>query len=192
MDAEPIAATPPKRKRRWCQFRLRTLMIVVVICSVDAAWLGRKLDQKRRERAAVKAVEELGGWAEYAKSPSGDRLGPSWLRQILGDDFYSDVVWVAFGARQIDDSRLSILSDLPYIESLELGQQDISDAGVAKVHWSMNLKCLVLDETRITDSALRTLRSLTQLEGLYLRGTRVTDRGIADLQLALPRCRIFR
>jgi Tfp pilus assembly protein FimT len=35
MHSEPSKVVPPKRKRRWFQFSLRTLMIVVVIFSVQ-------------------------------------------------------------------------------------------------------------------------------------------------------------
>ena len=37
MEAEPTKAEPPKRKRRWFQFSLRTLMIAVTLFTV---WLG--------------------------------------------------------------------------------------------------------------------------------------------------------
>ena len=38
MQTEPPKAEPPKRKRRWFQFRLRTLMIVTLLgCSPFAA-----------------------------------------------------------------------------------------------------------------------------------------------------------
>jgi hypothetical protein len=37
MQAEPPKAEPPKRKRRWFQFSLRTLMIVVAIVAVQCA-----------------------------------------------------------------------------------------------------------------------------------------------------------
>jgi hypothetical protein len=34
MEAEPLKAEPPKRKRRWFQFSLRTLLIVVTVVAV--------------------------------------------------------------------------------------------------------------------------------------------------------------
>jgi hypothetical protein len=37
MEAEPSKAEPPKRKRRWFQFSLRTLMIVVTLLAVAVA-----------------------------------------------------------------------------------------------------------------------------------------------------------
>jgi hypothetical protein len=35
MQTEPSKADPPKRKRRWFQFSLRTLMLLVAIVAVQ-------------------------------------------------------------------------------------------------------------------------------------------------------------
>ncbi len=40
MQTEPSKAEPPKRKRRWLQFSLRTLMIVVTLLAVPCAYVG--------------------------------------------------------------------------------------------------------------------------------------------------------
>ena len=40
MQAEPPKADPPKRKRRWFQFSLRTLMIVVTLLAVPLGYVG--------------------------------------------------------------------------------------------------------------------------------------------------------
>ena len=55
METEPTKAGPPKRKRRWFQFSLRTLMVVMAIVAVQCAvclpmlreWKER--DEYRRE-----------------------------------------------------------------------------------------------------------------------------------------------
>ena len=39
MEAEPPKADPPKRKRRWFQFSLRTLMIVVTMFCVISGYV---------------------------------------------------------------------------------------------------------------------------------------------------------
>jgi hypothetical protein len=43
MEAESPKADPPKRKRRWFQFSLRTLMIGVTIATFACAWLAREV-----------------------------------------------------------------------------------------------------------------------------------------------------
>jgi hypothetical protein len=40
VQTEPPKAEPPKRERRWFQFSLRTLLIVVTLLSVPCAYVG--------------------------------------------------------------------------------------------------------------------------------------------------------
>ena len=47
MEAEP------KRKRRWFQFSLRSLLIFTVIVAIPCAWLGRRIERKGQEREAA-------------------------------------------------------------------------------------------------------------------------------------------
>jgi hypothetical protein len=66
MQTEPSEAEPPKSKRRWLQFSLRTLMIVVTLLAVacwgivDRARLIRERDDALRQaRDAKRAEAEL-------------------------------------------------------------------------------------------------------------------------------------
>jgi hypothetical protein len=43
MQNEPPKAEPPKRKRRWFQFSLRTMLIAVTIVAVECAFCFRML-----------------------------------------------------------------------------------------------------------------------------------------------------
>jgi hypothetical protein len=54
----------------------------------------------------------------------------------------------------------------------------------------MSLRSLRLPRTTISDAGLTHLRGLTNLERLSLEGTQVTDAGVAELQKALPDCKI--
>jgi hypothetical protein len=51
MQPEPPKADLPKRKRRWFQFSLRTLLILTVACAVGAAWVAREMERKRRRES---------------------------------------------------------------------------------------------------------------------------------------------
>jgi hypothetical protein len=59
MESEPLKTDPPKRKRRWFQFSLRTLLILTVACAVGAAWVAREMERKRIRALEEKAHEEL-------------------------------------------------------------------------------------------------------------------------------------
>jgi hypothetical protein len=52
-------------RRRFFQFRLRTLFVLVAIAAVPCGMLAWKMEHKRRERAAVAAIRELGGTVHY-------------------------------------------------------------------------------------------------------------------------------
>jgi hypothetical protein len=51
---------------------------------------------------------------------------------------------------------------------------------------------LSLGTTAVTDGGLQHLKGLTDLQVLYLDYTAVTDAGVADLQKAIPNCKIQR
>ena len=52
METEPPKAEPPERKRRWCQFSLRTLMISVTLLAVPCGYVGwqAKIVRERKAR----------------------------------------------------------------------------------------------------------------------------------------------
>jgi hypothetical protein len=77
LDAEPPNADLPKRKRRWFQFSLRTLMIGVTLLCVLCAYVVHE----------ARIVEARKLWIDGRPSsfddPNWQRI--SWLRQLLGD-----------------------------------------------------------------------------------------------------------
>jgi hypothetical protein len=113
MQVEPSKATPPKRKRRWFQFSLRTLMIGVTLLAVPCAYLGWQAKKVRDRKAwiesnsatySIKQIhlgEGTHGFSfkkispdsplsiglEYYRLNVGSRKdSPSWLRRLLGDE----------------------------------------------------------------------------------------------------------
>jgi hypothetical protein len=75
MEAKPIKAEPPKRKRRWFQFRLRTLMIGVTLL---AGWQAKIVREREAMLSHIWAVNRSGLWTET-------RMTVPWLRGLLGD-----------------------------------------------------------------------------------------------------------
>jgi Leucine Rich repeat len=193
MQTEPLKADPPKRRRRWFQFSLRTLMIVVLIAAIPCAWLRSKIEQKRQERQTVEAILKSGGDVKYdyqTASPPATAPGLGWLRSMLGEDFFSEVVSVSIYDdffKQLlwpnaADSQLTRIKDLSHLESLYLSRTNTTDAGLENIKNLTKLKDLNLDETDITDAGMTNLKGLMHVKSLSLALLKITDAGLANLE----------
>jgi hypothetical protein len=184
MEAERTKAEPPKRKRRWYQFSLRTLMIFTAIIAVGFGWLVSKIAKKRHEQALVAGIREHGGGVEY------DSSVPTSLRWLLGGNFFNDVqyAWIT----RADDATLRSLAELTRLRGLHLFGDGVTDAGLANLKRLAQLQWLYVDNTRVTDAGLVNLKGMTQLQWLRLENNNLTDTGFTNLKKALPNCRITR
>ena len=83
MEAEPPKAEPPKRKRRWFQFSLRTLMIVITLLAIPCAYVCHeaKIVAKRKALLAMKLGSDVTppGWWRSSGSPPSLPLVRRWL-----------------------------------------------------------------------------------------------------------------
>ena len=173
-------------KRRWAQFSLLTLFVVVTVLCV---WLAIAVNRSNRRRAAIIAINRLGGWVRYdfdgnhayglhASLRVPGRLDGLFRRVVEvkmwpSEDSYGKrgfllAGYLPFATEPIDNDGLRFVAELKELERLSLMYTDIGDKGL--VH----------------------LRGLTRLQELRLRGTLVTDAGVAELQKALPNCEIIR
>ena len=59
--------TTPKPKRRWLQFSLRTLMVVMVVFGTGLGWFAHEVHQARQQREALKAIALRHPWVSYAE-----------------------------------------------------------------------------------------------------------------------------
>ncbi len=162
--------TAAKPRRRWLRFSLRTMLLVITLLCV---WLGPKIIVARRQHEAVEAILKTGGEVEfdYQMVPSGiepdefgyksgaDVLppGPAWLRKIIGDEFFCDVVRVTLKGRIIHESDFAQLAKLPRLREVWLvgnTQIELNDAGIQRP---------------LEDADLHVLQDLSQLRvlGIY-------------------------
>ena len=210
-----MTTSPPttlKSRRRWLQFSLRTLLVLVLLISVPLGWLGMKMREAREQQAAAEAIRSFGGWVEYEseEEPVADdypsvafrldarfeRRGPAWLCGWLGDDFFVRIIAV----NGESDGVLEHAARLPHLCSLSVGplcrvygaSYPVTDAGMKHLKESSQLRELMLNQTQVTDAGLTHLRGLIQLQHLDLSGTQVTAAGVAELKGTLPKCEILR
>jgi len=184
---------------RWrFQFSLRSLVVLVVAVAVPLGWFGVKLREAERQRRAVEGIREAGGWVFYYDDP-WDNEGrretkpkpptPTWLTELVGEDFCADVVAVSFslldtGLEQHDEQ--AFLLRRVYLLFLQP-----PNAGLEHVKGLKELKHLWLSDIKITDEGLENLIDLTKLGYLNLDGTFVTKEGVERLRMALPDCEMI-
>jgi hypothetical protein len=189
--------TTPQPKRRWLRFRLRTLLVLVVVLSVPLGWVAMNMQQARRQREAVKAILEAGGVVWY-RFEMGDGYGYG-IKQffvgtssaLLGKDMVDSVGSVRLGGQQITDDNIASLTEFEDLLSLHLLGTRITDGGLEHIRGLRNLMDLSLGSPEITDHGMDHLKGLTSLYRLQLQNTQVTDEGIQKLQEALPNCEII-
>ena len=189
---EPLPS-PAERRRRWFQYRLRTLVVFVLMCAIPGSWFAVRMQQAKKQREAVEAIERLLGsvWYDY-QDRDGELPGPTWLRDLLGDDFFARVVGVNLGSAQVTDTDLKHIITLSQLRRLDLGSKPITDAGLEHLRGLSQLRVLILTGTRITDAGLKYLTKLAQLQEICVHSTQLTDQTINQLQRALPNCKIQR
>src|SRR5262249_23306625 len=85
----------------------------------------------------------------------------------------------ACGQTPIGDAELpevvSCVNAMGNVRALELGETDITDAGVSHLRRLKKLDTLDLHGTAITDQALQHIQAIPGLTELSLSGTKVTD-----------------
>ncbi len=74
MVAEPPIAAAPKPKRRWYQFRLRSLLIVVTLLTVPLGYVGWQAKIVRERKALLQLVVESGGYYIAVRKGEKDHL----------------------------------------------------------------------------------------------------------------------
>ena len=163
----------PKRQRRWLRYSLIALLAVVVVVGIAATWIGRTMQAWAQRTAMMGTIVNAGGRVrlDMKIDESGNPIaearshGSAWLKPWMdSDDLGSNIVEA----------------------------QVPSDEALNGIDCLRNLRILVLSSDRITNAGLQHVKRLTHLKTLCLSGTKITDQGVAELQKALPNCRIFR
>jgi hypothetical protein len=178
----------PKRRRRWWQFSIATMLILTAIAAVV---LGLWSDAARRQQQAIQWIKDHGGGCSYrweVPTKPNDKLtppGPEWLRERLGID-YLDYVQEAYVGEPISDEELArLVKDLPRLKSLGIEAENVTDEGLATLAKGLpQLEMLGIQPAeRITDEGLAALaRYAPQLLHLQLGdAVNITDVGLAHL-----------
>jgi len=197
-------------KRRWAQFSLATLFVVVTAMCV---WLGAVVNRADRQQKAVATIKALdGGECHYdyefdAKGdldPDAELPRPEWLRESLGVDYLASVVHADLTPHECKPLALKRLCNLPSLTSLDIdgdyplnaeeiaafksltGLRELcvfnaSDAFLEVAGGLPNLEVLCISGAEISEDALRHIGCMTKLQRLELFYVDVGDTGLAHL-----------
>ena len=182
-------------KRRWYQFSLGALLIVMLVSCFGFAWIGYRMQRARDNRARMAAVEEAVaaiekmGDAVTVKRKYEELRPQTWLEELFDDPGGDDdpvgvlqVTVVSFEDSDVTDAGLEHVKDLKSLRELDLWGCDVADAGLEHLKGLTRLEHLDLGFTNITDAGLEHLQRLTNLQYLDLFRTNVADAGLEHLQ----------
>ncbi len=155
-------------RRRWFQFRLRTLLIAVLVFSLPLSWFAGQLKRVRKQSKAAEVIRQLEGEVIYHWEPPSPGIQccmeveeprtPEWIRRLLGKEF-SDVIAVSLWKQRVQESDLSVLHEFPNLRGLEIIGTPIGDIGINHIEGLAKLEALILDQTGITPEAERELQA---------------------------------
>ena len=158
---EPLATA--KRPRRWLRFSLRTLLLLT---AVVACWLGVQVNKAQKQRAAVAAIEYLGGKVVYARAASDGHRFNKYLARLIGRDYVDEVQVIVIENLEVVDADLAPLADLSSLKFLYLNNLSITDSGLEHLRNLHQLHWLSLENLNVTDAALQHLTDIRSLQAL--------------------------
>ncbi len=178
------------------QYSLRSLLLFVVAVAVPFSWLATQMQRARRQAEAVRVLgpaHDRGAYYDYMVLWDPDRneltvaadtepptLG--WVEELLGPDFFRDVVCVGILTEFALDERLRSLDDLPALKYLSIiADLPVADAAIEHIKALTDLRRLVLECAGVTDAGLDHLNRLNRLKSLSLPGSHLTDAGLKRL-----------
>ena len=183
--------------RRWLQFSLRTLLVVMTLAAVLLGWVVSQRQKAANQQNAVESFQAAEKF--WSDSPNGIDLTkfpsihasadvtfdtratprPEWLRLVLGNEVFGTAQKIKFSGA--DDIGLAPVVHLTNTREIHLYGTQVSDAGMAYLAGLPKLEVLLLGGTRVGDAGMAHLEGARSLKSLYLTNTRMGDAGLAHL-----------
>jgi hypothetical protein len=186
-----------KTNRRRYQFRMRTLLVVMLLFGVGIGWTGHRMYRARQNRARLaafdKEVSELEALGCSVRTELTRRR--TWLEKRFHDPggpevYVREVRKVTFsqlpptpGQGNLNAAAVDHLAKLENLESVTLclGRR-CTDAELEHLAGLTKLRHLMIYGYGLTDAGLKYLRVLANLESRDLYSQKITGAGLEHLQ----------
>lgn len=182
--------SPPAHRRSLrtlLRFSLRGGLVLLTVISVA---LGVLFQRIHAQRAAVSAIERMGGevWYGYeldsqSLSTVGDvrsQMVQS-LSAICGRDCFSRVEGVFVNKPEVSDQDLRVLRSVPNLRFINLQNTAVQGGFLEHVRGCRTLDTIRLNGTAVNDTALPHLAAIPNLRMLYLNETSISDEGLMHI-----------
>ncbi len=147
-EAADFASPPALPGRgRWYQFRLRTLLAVVLLVAILLGVWRAIVEPYRLQLAAQETIERLGG-SYVART--------NWLNRLRVSDI-PDLTLVNLADCDKPDEYIEQVAALPHLETLLVGGSRFTDSHLRQLRSAPRLRGLVLDSTEVTDEGVAAL-----------------------------------
>jgi hypothetical protein len=160
------------------QYNIRLILIFTCVVAVLCGWMAMNLRQAARQRKVF-------GEHCFGRGGPPTRHLPTWLRNMLGDEFFIDPKEVHVSLisedSNVTDSDLEYLKYADKLEAVYLRGAKVTDDGLKYLKPLDNLMCLQICDVDITDEGLKHLSELKKLQTLDLYNTRVNGSGLVHL-----------
>src|SRR5438094_941353 len=125
-----------KPRRRWFQFSLRSLLVLVGLVALAATLWRTYVAPYVRQRETIKLIEKLQGTYQTTEAPV-------WLRRLGGD--FQNVTQANLADCDDPAAYLDHVSQLPAVELLIVGGLAFNDDHARRLHGLRTLVGLILD-----------------------------------------------
>ena len=181
--------TTPKPRRRWFQFGLRTLLVLMLLFCLVVGGIAVPMHRARKQREAVNAILQGGGWVEplpnFAPTFQGWKNPPP----VPGDRVLLSSPGGGFSPvtpEYVEESRAHawlrwVLGD-DFFAPPPTYVRIRSDLGMEHLDRLPQISSLDFGGNKITDAELKILQGLTHLKSLRLSLTQVSDNDLCCLK----------
>jgi hypothetical protein len=142
---------PAKSKRRWFQYSLRSLMLLMTAAAGAVVAWRAYLEPYHRQRQTMALIERLGGSYETTQAPA-------WLSRVLGYNVNNVVRVDLTEVKAPPAEYLEHVSRLPHLEKLSVADLPFGDDALRRLHQLKTLRELILSSTSVTDEAVERLQ----------------------------------